>query len=89
VIVDSLLAHAAGRVWVITSGETYVERDYYLDDAQRRWLDSLEATLAPVFTGRDGVTRVYCLNCSRGARARTGAPAPPPPAGARVPTDTR
>ena len=88
-IVDSLLAHAAGRVWVITSGETYRERDYYLDDAQRRWLDSLEATLAPVFTGRDGVTRVYCLNCSTGVPARTGVPAPPPPAEARAPSDTR
>lgn len=88
-IVDSLLAQVAGRVWVITSGETYTERDYYLDDGQRRWLDSLEATLAPVFTGRDGVTRVYCLNCSSGTPARTGAATPPPPAGARAPSDTR
>lgn len=88
-LVDSLLTHAAGRVWVITSGETYGERDYYLDDAQRRWLDSLEATLAPAFTGRDGVTRVYCLNCPSGAPARTGAPAPPLPAVAPAPSDTR
>ncbi len=87
--VDSLLKHASGRVWVITSGETYGERDYYLDDAQRRWLDSLEATLAPEFTGRDGVTRVYCLNCSSGAPARSDESAPPPPVGARAPTDRR
>lgn len=88
-VVDSLLAHAKGRIWLITSGETYAERDYYLDEAQRRWLDSLEATLAPAFTGRDDVTRVYCLNCSSGAPARSDGGAPPPPAEAPVPNGTR
>lgn len=88
-VVDSLLIHATGRIWLITSGETYAERGYYLDGAQRRWLDSLEATLAPVFTGRDRVTRVYCLNCSSGARARSGGAAPPPPAEAPAPNDTQ
>ncbi|HEX6938519.1 MAG TPA: glycosyltransferase family 39 protein [Longimicrobiales bacterium] len=67
-VVDSLLAHATGRIWVVTSGETFAERSYYLDPAQRRWLDSIEAAVAPAFTGRDGVTRVYCLNCPSDTR---------------------
>jgi hypothetical protein len=60
---DSLLAVPGGRVWLITSGETYHRRDYYLSAAQGRWLDSLEAAVEPAFTGRDGTSHVYCLNC--------------------------
>lgn len=52
-----------GRVWVITSGETAFKRDYYLSAAQRAWLETLEKTQSPRFTGRDGVTQVYCLGC--------------------------
>ncbi len=63
---DSVLSHTPGRVWLITSGETAANRSYYLDDWQVRWLDSLAADRSPSFTGRDGATEVYCLNCVEG-----------------------
>jgi uncharacterized membrane protein len=63
---DSIIGHTSGRVWLITSGETAANRSYYLDEWQLRWLDSLESDRRPVFTGRDGVTQVYCVNCSDG-----------------------
>ncbi|HEX7120387.1 MAG TPA: glycosyltransferase family 39 protein [Longimicrobiales bacterium] len=88
-VVDSLLAQATGRIWVVTSGETYANRTYYLDPAQRRWLDSVEAAVAPAFTGRDGVTRVYCLNCSTGPPAGNGGPAPRPRGAGRAPSGRR
>ncbi len=61
---DSLLSTRGGRVWLITSGETYPRREYYLSATQGRWLDSLENALVPAFTGRDSVSQVYCLNCA-------------------------
>ncbi len=60
--IDSM-TQSLGRVWLVTSGETYAERTHYLDVRQRTWLDSLEAHRSPVHTGLDGVTKVYCLNC--------------------------
>jgi 4-amino-4-deoxy-L-arabinose transferase-like glycosyltransferase len=60
---DSLLESPEGRVWLITSGETFPLRSYFLNPAQERWLDSLETAIEPSFVGRDGVTKVYCLNC--------------------------
>ena len=75
-MIDSLVAHAPGRIWVITSAETRSNRAYYLDADQRRWLDSIERTLMPVFTGRDAVTAVYCLGCAPVKPARNGEPAP-------------
>ncbi len=64
---DSLAANIEGRLWLITSGETYPGRSYFLDDTQLRWLDSIQAVRAPVFSAGDGVTEVYCLNCLPGA----------------------
>lgn len=63
-ILDDIRDHANGRIWLITSAETYMQRDYYLSPEQKRWLESIEHTTKPSFTGRDGVTKVYCLNCS-------------------------
>jgi 4-amino-4-deoxy-L-arabinose transferase-like glycosyltransferase len=60
---DSLITAPDGRVWLITSGETYGGRSYYLSARQAHWVDSLESALVPAFTGRDGISRVYCLNC--------------------------
>lgn len=62
---QEVVESAGGRAWFITSGETASLRDWYLSNEQGRWLDSLEATTAPSFTGSDGVTAVYCLNCVR------------------------
>jgi 4-amino-4-deoxy-L-arabinose transferase-like glycosyltransferase len=61
---ETLVKSAAGRVWLVTSGETYFERDYYLSPEQRAWLASVEKQDKAAFVGLDGVTRVYCLNCS-------------------------
>jgi hypothetical protein len=61
---NSIIQRARGRVWFITSGETYPKRDYYLSPEQARWLRSLEKTRQPVFVGRDKITKVFCLNCT-------------------------
>jgi hypothetical protein len=61
---DSLLADCAGRVWLITSGETFPYRSLVLSPTQARWLDSLETTQTPAFVGRDEVSRVFCLRRS-------------------------
>ncbi|KPJ89561.1 MAG: hypothetical protein AMS18_12365 [Gemmatimonas sp. SG8_17] len=63
---DSLLESSEGRVWLVTSGETFPMRSYFLNPAQGQWLDSLETAREPSFIGRDGVTKVYCLNCEAG-----------------------
>ncbi len=70
-LLDSLSAYAGSRVWLVTSGETYAQRAYYLAPGQRRWLDSLQRARPAAFTGQDGVTHVYCLNCGIG---KPGAP---------------
>ena len=57
------LKNVRGRLWLITSAETYAERSYYLDPGQRTWLDSIERSIMPSFIARDGVTKVYCVNC--------------------------
>jgi len=62
-VLEFLSGFNGARVWVITSGETYPKREYYLNTVQQRWLHALETTRVPVFSGRDGVTKVYCLNC--------------------------
>lgn len=72
----ALAAEARGRVWIITSGETYPRRDYYLSAEQRSWLESFESALLPVFVGKDKATKVFCVNCSVG-KLRNSAVAPP------------
>jgi hypothetical protein len=63
---DAVIARTEGRVWFITSGETYPKREYYLSAEQRRWLRHLESTRSVLYTGEDGLTSVYCLNCDHG-----------------------
>ena len=71
ILTDDLLARLSkkkhARIWVITSGETAFKRDYYLSTAQLAWLDAIEQGQPPLFVGRDGVTKVYCLHCNREA----------------------
>jgi 4-amino-4-deoxy-L-arabinose transferase-like glycosyltransferase len=63
-ILSFLANNSTQRIWLITSGETYFQRDIYLKDHQLRWLENIESTHKPVFTGKDKITKVYCLNCS-------------------------
>lgn len=55
-------AERPGRIWVITSAEVAEARQYYLSKDQMSWLTRLEQTTRPAYEGRDGVTRVYCLD---------------------------
>ena len=73
-----VVSGARERVWLITSGETRAARDYYLDPAQRAWLDSIERVSTPVFVGSDSATFVYCLRCDLRPE-RSGEPAPEAP----------
>lgn len=51
------------RIWLITSGETYHQRNLYLRKDQHQWIEYIESTHTPAFTGQDQITQVYCLNC--------------------------
>jgi uncharacterized membrane protein len=62
-ILDTISNDKSHRIWLITSGETYYQRDFYLKEEQRQWLENIESTQTPVFTGKDKITRVYCLHC--------------------------
>ena len=62
-ILDTIINDKNHRIWLITSGETYNHRDWYLRNDQRQWLEHIESTHTPVFTGKDNITQVYCLNC--------------------------
>jgi len=63
--IRQLSAEADRRIWLITSGETRGESDFYLgvDTPQRAWLDGVTESEDPVTKGRDGLSAVYCLNC--------------------------
>jgi len=63
-ILDDITNDKSHRIWLITSGETYNKRDLYLRKDQRQWLEHIESTHTPVFTGKDKITQVYCLNCA-------------------------
>ena len=81
VAIREAVTSAPERVWLITSGETRASRAYYLDPAQRAWLDSVERTSAPHFVGSDSATFVYCLRCDitperTGEAARAARPGP-------------
>lgn len=60
---EAVVDEAPGNVWLITSGETALLRDWYLSEEQRAWLESIEERVAPAFVGEDGYSRVFCLNC--------------------------
>ena len=51
------------RIWLITSGEIFGDHDLYLTEEQRLWRMKVESSYKPVFTGKDNVTKVFCLNC--------------------------
>lgn len=67
--IENLKESIVGSIWLITSGETFTQRAWYFSDEQKRWVELLEASAEPSYTGEDGVTRVYCLNCSTDPRA--------------------
>ncbi len=62
-ILSTIDAITDRQIWVITSGETRHAQNSYLNVEQQHWLEALRKNNPPVFTGKDGVTRVYCLNC--------------------------
>jgi uncharacterized membrane protein len=62
-ILNAITKDKSHKIWLITSGETYNQRDQYLMEDQQQWIEKIESTHTPVFTGKDKVTRVYCLNC--------------------------
>lgn len=53
------LDRTTARIWFVTSAEHW---DDYFSPEQESWLDRVRQH-APVFIGRDGVTKVYCVNC--------------------------
>lgn len=59
----SRLDRSSRRIWLITSAQVAPDRQYYLNEKQRHWLGKIERENAPVFVGRDNLTKVYCLNC--------------------------
>lgn len=62
---DRLVADAGSRrVWLTTSGEIEPDDEIAFNEDQRALLVGLEASGEEVFTGRDGITKVFCLNCS-------------------------
>ena len=63
-ILEDLSGRNDIRVWIVTSAETFSNRNYYLNPDQIIWLENLEQDHMPIFTGRDNVTRVYCLGCT-------------------------
>lgn len=62
-ILKTLSSDKTRRTWLITSGETFEERESYLREDQLQWLENIESSHTPIFTGKDGITQVYCLNC--------------------------
>ena len=62
-VLNKLLALNNKRIWLITSGETFHQRQHYLSKKQRLWLETIEKNNQPVFTGKDNISFVYCLNC--------------------------
>ena len=57
------LVNGNRRIWLITSGETFSREAQYLSPEQIEWLDAIEKSHHPVYTGRDNVSKVYCINC--------------------------
>jgi hypothetical protein len=57
------MVNSGQRIWIITSAETYDKRPYYLSDSQLQWLNNIEQHHNPMHSGRDKITKVYCLGC--------------------------
>jgi 4-amino-4-deoxy-L-arabinose transferase-like glycosyltransferase len=56
------LEASPARIWIVTSAEHW--EDYFSPD-QKSWLEAVQRNHEPVFVGRDGVTKVYCVNCEK------------------------
>ena len=56
------LTEKNGRIWIITSAETYQQGAYYLDEAQNVWLDNITSSIKPHFIANDLITKVYCID---------------------------
>ena len=64
-VIEGLTTNFTTRIWVITSGETRSQPEYYLPKGtpQHAWLDSVMREHDARLYGRDGLSAVYCLNC--------------------------
>jgi hypothetical protein len=62
-VLKSLARIKDRKIWVITTSEILQAREHYLGKAQSQWMNNIEENLKPVFTGKDKITKVYCLNC--------------------------
>lgn len=62
--IERLRNERSRRIWVITSGETAHVRARELSAEQAGWMENIARTVTPAFVGRDGLSRVYCLNCA-------------------------
>lgn len=52
------------RIWVITSAETSINKEYFLSADQFEWLNGIKGNYKPVHEGDDGITQVFLLNGS-------------------------
>jgi hypothetical protein len=64
-LINSVSGPTAGRIWIITSAETGVDKTRFLDMEQRAWLDSIDSKYPPAYVGRDNLTKVYCVGCAK------------------------
>jgi 4-amino-4-deoxy-L-arabinose transferase-like glycosyltransferase len=55
------IASRDGAIWFVSSGETARNRDWYLSPEQTAWLAAIEVDSRPAYSGRDGLTHVYCF----------------------------
>ena len=59
----TLESYCIGRVFLVTSAEVILGRQFYQDNDQIAWVKRIEDTIAPVVLGRDNLSGVYCVNC--------------------------
>jgi 4-amino-4-deoxy-L-arabinose transferase-like glycosyltransferase len=53
------------RIWIVTSAEI-VNKSQNLNQRQIEWLNSVTKSYGAFFTAKDGITKVYCVNCGNG-----------------------
>lgn len=63
-ILKTITNNKTRKIWLITSGETHNQRGLYLREDQRHWLENIESNNRAIFTGKDDITKVYCINCN-------------------------
>ena len=62
---ESICNDRSQTIWLVTSAETENRRDLYLSEKNREWLDRVRRDFSAVYVGRDKITSVYRLLCSR------------------------